>query len=126
MKKLFERNDLLVIMAVSVLSIILLIPHFIGRDALSAEISVDGEVIKTVNLEEISEPCEIKTDTSPAVTITAEKGRIRVSDAECPDRLCVGFGWLDSDGDTAVCLPAKVVVTVKGADNKNAPDVITY
>lgn len=126
MKKLFERNDLLIIIAVCIAAIILLIPHFIGRDALSAEISVDGEVVKTVNLEEITEPCEIKTDTSPAVTITAEKGRIRVSDAECPDRLCVAAGWLDSAGDTAVCLPAKVIVTVKGAENRNAPDVITY
>ena len=126
MKKLFERNDLLIIMAISALAIILLIPHFFGRKALEAEISVDGSVIKTVNLNEVDGFYEFKTDTSPAVTVTAENGRIRVSDAECPDKLCVNCGWLDSDGDMAVCLPAKVVVSVKGAENKNAPDVITY
>ncbi len=113
-------------MAVSAITIILLIPHFIGGKALEAEISVDGNIIKTVELDEVNGFYEFKTDTSPAVTITAEKGRICVSDAECPDKLCVNCGWLDSDGDMAVCLPAKVVVSVKGAKNKNAPDVITY
>lgn len=126
MKKLFERNDLLIIMAVSAITIILLIPHFTGRDALKADISVDGNIIKTVNLNEVNGFYEFKTDTSPAVTVTAEKGRIRVSGAECPDKLCVNCGWLDSDGDMAVCLPAKVVVSVKGVESKNAPDVITY
>lgn len=126
MKKLFERNDLLIIIAVCIITIILLIPHFTGGKALTAEISVDGEIVKTVSLSEVSGFYEFKTDTSPAVTITAENGRIRVSEAECPDRLCVNCGWLDSDGDMAVCLPAKVVVNVKGQESKNAPDVITY
>ena len=126
MRKLFERNDLLVIIAVCIVAIILLIPHFTGGKALEAEISVDGKIVKTLDLNEINGFFEFTTDTSPAVTVTAEKGRIRVSDAECPDKLCVNCGWLDSDSDMAVCLPAKVTVTVKGAKSKNAPDVITY
>lgn len=126
MKKLFERNDLLIIIAVCVVTIVLLIPHFIGSNTLEAEIAVDGEIIKTINLNDVNGFYEFTTDTEPSVTITAEKGKIRVSDAECPDKLCVNFGWLDSDGDMAVCLPAKVTVSVKGAKGKNSPDVITY
>ncbi len=126
MKKLFERNDLLIIMAVCVIAIILLLPRFFGENELTAEITVGGETVKTLNLDEIEGVYEFKTDTSPAVTITAEKGRICVSDADCPDRLCVKCGWLDADGDAAVCLPAKVAVSVKGEKQKNAPDVITY
>lgn len=126
MKKLFERNDLLIVIAVCIITIILLIPHFTGKKSLEAEIAVDGEVIKTISLNDVNGFYEFTTDTEPSVTISAEKGRIRVSDAECPDKLCVNFGWLDSDGDMAVCLPAKVTVSVKGAKSKDAPDVITY
>lgn len=126
MKKLFEQNDLLIIIAVCIVTIILLIPHFIGGNNLEAEIAVDGEIVKTINLDDVNGFYEFTTETEPSVTITAEKGRICVSDAECPDKLCVNFGWLDSDGDMAVCLPAKVTVSVKGSEDKNAPDVITY
>ena len=113
-------------MAVCVVAIILLLPRFFGGSELTAEITVGGETVRTLNLDEIEGMYEFKTDTSPAVTITAEKGRICVSDADCPDRLCVNCGWLDEDGDMAVCLPAKVAVSVKGEKQKNAPDVITY
>lgn len=113
-------------MAVCVTAIILLIPHFFGKDNITAEISVDGKVVEEVSLSGLDRDYEYTTDTSPAVTVKAEKGRIRVADADCPDKLCVKCGWLDSDGDMAVCLPAKVVVSVKGASSADLPDVITY
>lgn len=39
-------------------------------------------------------------------------GRIRFVDVGCPDKLCEGFGWLDSAGESAVCMPNRVSVTV--------------
>lgn len=126
MKKLFERNDLLIIIAVCVVTIILLIPRFFGSEKLTAEISVDGQIIKEIELDKTEGMYQFTTETEPAVTITAEKGKICVSDAKCHDKLCVKCGWLTSDGDMAVCLPAKVVVSVHGSEAKNAPDVITY
>ena len=128
MKKisLFSKNDLLVLIVISAVSILLLIPHFLEKDALTAEISVNSETVKTVNLNEVTEPYEIKLDCSPSVTVKVEAGKICISHAECRNRLCVGCGWLDSNGDMAVCLPAKVTVAVKGEKAKNSPDVITY
>lgn len=126
MKKLFERNDLLIIIAVCVVTIILLIPRFVGENGATAEISVDGKIIKEIELDKTEGMYQFTTETEPSVTITAEKGKICVSDADCKDKLCVKSGWLTSEGDMAVCLPAKVVVNIKGSSTKNAPDVITY
>lgn len=56
------------------------------------------------------------------LTVQAENGRVRVSDAGCPDKLCVKAGWLSSPGQTAVCVPAGVVVRVGG---EGAPDVVS-
>ncbi len=39
-------------------------------------------------------------------------GRIRFTDVDCPDKLCEGFGWLESAGQTAVCMPNRVSVTL--------------
>ena len=73
MKKLFERNDLLIIMAVCVITIILLLPRFFGGSELTAEITVGGETVKTLNLDEIEGMYEFKTDTVPAVTIRRKR-----------------------------------------------------
>lgn len=128
MKKLFEKNDLIVLIIISALAVILLLPHFFGSSSLVAEISVDGEIVKEINLEKVNGLNEFTLDCSPKVKVRAEQNRICIVEADCPDKLCVNCGWLDSDGDMAVCLPAKVVINIKEnkQESKNAPDVITY
>ncbi len=40
------------------------------------------------------------------------QGRIRFVDVGCPDKLCEGFGWLEHAGESAVCMPNRVSVTI--------------
>lgn len=126
--KLFSRYDLLVLIAISAIAIIFLLPNVFGNnDSLTATITVDGEVVETVELNKISGVREMSLQCTPAVKVRMETGKIRVIDADCEDKLCVNCGWLDSDGAMAVCLPAKVVISVDGTKaDSEAPDVITY
>ncbi len=126
--KLFSRYDLLVLIAISAIAIILLLPNVFGnKDSLTATITVDGEVVETVDLSKISGVREMTLQSTPAVKVRMENGKICVIEAECEDKLCVNCGWLDSDGAMAVCLPAKIVVSVDGTKaDSEAPDVITY
>lgn len=129
MKKLFEKNDMIVIIAVSLVSVILLIPHFVKSDQLVAEINVNGETVETIELDKVNGVRDLKLGCSPEITVRIEKGRICVKDAQCKDKLCQKCGWLDSSGDAAVCLPAKAVISVKGGSkksNEGSADVITY
>ena len=43
-------------------------------------------------------------------------GQVRMTDADCPNHLCVKQGWIRYSGQSIVCLPNKVTVTVYGAD----------
>lgn len=126
--KLFSRYDLLVLIAISALAIILLLPNVLGnKDNLTATITVDGEIVETIDLSKISGVREMTLQCTPAVKVRMENGKICIIEAQCEDKLCVNCGWLDSDGAMAVCLPATVVVSVDGAKSYNqAPDVITY
>ena len=129
MRKLFSKNDLLVVIVVSLAAIVLLIPHFIGSESLTAEISVDSKTVEIIDLNEIKGVRDITLDSEPTIKVRMENGRICVIEAECKDKLCQKCGWLDSSGDAAVCLPAKVVITVKGSDKSSKSDtvdVITY
>ena len=38
--------------------------------------------------------------------------RIRFLSSDCPDHLCMGFGWLDHQPQSAVCMPNRVSVTI--------------
>ncbi len=49
-----------------------------------------------------------------------EPGRIRVLEADCPDKVCVTTGWLSRPGQMAACVPGRLLVRVVQADD---PDV---
>ena len=39
-------------------------------------------------------------------------GMACVLHSDCPDQICVNTGWLSESGQTAVCLPNRVTVTI--------------
>ena len=82
-----------------------------------AEISQNGTVIRTIRLDRVTQ-AETFTVEGPAGsnTIEVEPGRIRVRAADCPDQVCVHQGWL-SDGVTPiVCLPNKLVISLRAPE----------
>ncbi len=119
--KLIKKGDILLVAAIAVIAGIFFLWQSLNSESLTAVITVDGEVVQTVNLSAKEEKIIIP-DTQPKVKIVAENGKIRFDYAECEDKLCVSCGNLEKKGDTAVCLPSKTVITVAGSD----VDAVTY
>ncbi len=46
--------------------------------------------------------------------LTVEEGSARLTEADCPDHLCVRQGRIGSEGQVITCLPNKLTVTVAG------------
>lgn len=72
----------------------------------------------------LSEDGTVQIKNGEAVnTLIIEGGRARVEYASCPDGVCVAHKPISRDGESIICLPNEVVVTVrkKGADS---PDII--
>lgn len=44
--------------------------------------------------------------------------QVRFIDAPCQGKRCVMSGWLDHDGDTAICMPNGVSIQVLGQDQR--------
>ena len=51
-------------------------------------------------------------------------GKVRVDLADCPDGICVAHRPIFRDGESIVCLPNRVVVTVITDNSEDAPDII--
>lgn len=49
-----------------------------------------------------------------SMVLEVRDGRVRVQRSDCPERWCVRTGWIDRPGQSIVCVPARVVVTVVG------------
>ena len=79
-----------------------------------AEITVDGELYKRVQLTGHWGREELLVENSRGKNlIIIEEESIRVEEADCPDRICVKTGRLSQPGETAACLPHKLLIEVK-------------
>ena len=122
--KLLRKNDLIAVAVVLFACALLLIPSLKKNDKLIATVTVDGEQIRIIDLSAVENEYSFSTNTVPNAEITVQKNTIYFSCAECPDKLCVKTGKLDRNGQTAACLPAKAVISLKS--EKPDFDVLTY
>ncbi|MBQ8509943.1 MAG: NusG domain II-containing protein [Clostridia bacterium] len=49
------------------------------------------------------------------LVIAVENGGARVSDADCPDRLCVNSGVISRAGESVICLPGRLLMEITGS-----------
>jgi len=48
-------------------------------------------------------------------TLEVEGKRIRMKEANCPDKICVRQGWIEKPGDSIACIPGEIIVRIEGA-----------
>lgn len=115
-----KPGDILLVLSVGILVLISLIWmdfHNEGKQSnrLIADITSNGEVIQKIDLNKVkgSETITVKNK-GYELTLVAEKGKLRVLDADCPDKICVHAGWLKEQGDNAICMPSETIVMIEG------------
>ncbi|MBR4627129.1 MAG: NusG domain II-containing protein [Ruminococcus sp.] len=82
-----------------------------SKEDVWVEIEQDKKVLYRLNLaDEPDRTFRITGSDGGWNEITISRGRICVSDADCPDHTCVKNGWLRYDYLPIICLPHKLVV----------------
>lgn len=76
-------------------------------------IKVDGNVVKQLALKNDTE-FDVSGYQGGANHIVIQDNAVYMSDADCPDKLCVHTGTIHKTGETIVCLPHRVVVEITG------------
>ena len=98
--------------------------HTAKKDAVIARIYSEGECIRTIDLASVktTETFEVEGPIGKN-TVLVEPGRICITEADCPDHVCVHMGWLSAEHPSPiVCLPNKVVIDL--ADTSDSPNEI--
>lgn len=65
----------------------------------------------------LSEPREIPIDSNGvSLAVVIENGYAYVKDSDCPNKSCMNMGKISENGQTLVCVPAKVYVKIVGEE----------
>ena len=83
----------------------------------------DGTLIESHPLYPES-PITITISDAYTNVIVIDNGTVSFTQSDCPGEDCVHSGSISHSGQTLVCLPNRVSVTITAADTQDGPDVI--
>lgn len=108
------RYDALVVAAVLLLAAALGAYQWRGAraDALTVVVRADGAELERFPLGETERRY---TSNGVTLTVAATAEGVCVAQSDCPTRDCVRTGTISRAGQSIVCLPARIVVTLEGA-----------
>lgn len=111
--KFLKKGDIIaaaVILAVCAVSFLALYV-FNNNTGNYAEIEQNGAVIHTMPLDEDA-VYNVETDGKITNTVEVKNGSVSVTYADCPDQICVNHAPVSLSGESIICLPNEVVVSV--------------
>lgn len=108
--------DALVVLAVLLLAAAAAWLSYGGRsgDALTATVKHRSQVVAQVPLSSLTEEKTVTIDGTYHLTVTLDKTGAAVTESDCPGQDCVHTGRITRAGQSIVCLPEQVVVTLEG------------
>ena len=107
-----KKRDIILIASILAVAIALfLIVELTKEEGAGVTVKVDGVKVAEYSLSaDGTYPLNGGTN-----ILVIENGKAYLSDANCPDKLCVHQGKISRTGETITCLPNKLTVTVFGA-----------
>lgn len=81
-----------------------------------ARITVNDTIVNEIDLSTVKEPYSFTLEGPGGFsnTVLVEPGRICVSEADCPDQVCVHQGFISDRTVPIVCLPNKLIIEISG------------
>ncbi len=120
-----RRND--GILLLSILLIVVLMAFLYGitrKDGTSAVILKNGKEIGRYSL---SGDCVVPIFDGDREThqLVISEGTARITQAVCPDQICVNHRPVSRTGETIVCLPLELVVEIVSSESEQFSDLVS-
>ena len=113
----FKKKDLLTAAVLLAAAAVLWLGMNTGsKEYIYADIYYDSKVIKTIDL--IKTPdTEFSLSENKHVVFQIRDGKIAFIHSDCPDKICINTGFLSANGQSAACLPNRLLVKIRSSDD---------
>lgn len=119
-----RRNDWIFILSLLlVVSLAGLALFFLRGEGDTVIVTVEGEIYGTYPLDR-DITVEIRTGYEERNVLVIREGKALVEEATCPDGICAAHKPISREGESIVCLPHRVVITVHAENGDQEPDII--
>ena len=120
------RNDIILIGGLLIVAAIGMFYLFgLRRAGDSVNITIDGKAYKSYSLKEnVTEDIYSGKNNENLNRLIIRDGKAYMESATCPDGICVSHAPIFRDGESIVCLPNRVVVTVTTQKSGDDPDIV--
>lgn len=111
-----KKNDLLIVILVLIVGSVFLLFNNLkssGGENLVAEIQINGEHYKTVDLTEEMQLIDIKSKYGHNIVQISNNGAEMI-ESDCPNHVCEETGFINKPNEMIVCLPNRLSVEIKG------------
>lgn len=109
--------DILLFAAVILLALVLMWALSRGDDTqLTAVVTLDGRELCRTQLSGLTEPVRIHADGEFSAVVVLTRDGVYIEQSSCPGGDCVASGSIDRAGQSLVCLPNRLTVTLEGPD----------
>lgn len=90
-----------------------------------AVVTINGKTVKEIPLSSHggTDTFTIQGADGGYNVIVVKDQSIGITEADCPDKICIQEGFISRPGESVICLPHKVMVEVKAEGNAE-PDII--
>ena len=117
-----HRIDIIVIASFLLLSLAMLgITHLTKEEGAFVQVTVDGKVVGEYSLLRDG-TYSLNGGTN---TLTVRNGEAYMSYSSCPDHVCENTGKIKHVGQTIICLPNRLTVTIIGEGSDDAVDFVS-
>ncbi len=124
--KFHLRNDIFFIAVLLLISMLGALYLFVFRSSGdTVKITVDGKLYGTYSLSQnITEDIKSGENSNQLNRLIISDGKAYMETASCPDGICVAHRPIFRNGESIVCLPNRVVITVITDNSTDSPDIV--
>lgn len=112
-----KKKELVLILVILAVSALLYAGTRIifSKPPMRVEISVDGTVIQTLDLNKDTD-LTVEGWNGGTNHVVIKDGTVHVTEASCPDKVCVNQGTIRRTGEAIICLPNRMIARITGGE----------
>lgn len=116
-RKLFRKSELWLIIPLLLLGAgIFLLSGLVSPGAKYAVIEHNGRTLHKVRLSEVEEPQHFTVGKEHTIEVEIGSDYAAIISSTCPDGSCVRTGRISKSGQSAICLPGRIVLRLTGGE----------